>query len=822
MPFQIKQIENLEASLGVKTGRLSMGGPIKSITVETATDTIDITGLSLDTDGEYEISLSVVNDSGSTAAYSIYAGDPTIDDTATNYDSTRVVDGTSTANSSAIFGATDTTAGLSGRIRISKDPNDRFRVIAEVNQKAAPVNQQSMVRSSVTFGDITAIQLYANLAAGFGVGTQVRIYRLGGTLSTGTSISPLDIKRAADGFDDEFNETTLDSSWTVTNGAPGTVDFLGNGAGVSSDGIYDLITRRGWFLMQGNDDQTVFIQKAHGFSTGECAVAKFAVASAAGATSDVNGYLGLKILNAGNTGGIDFYAKETDSPQEFRIEVFSYGTEAGTAYEVPGVTPIGGEVYLQIVKEASGYSFWFSLGGTSWFHIADHTEVGSLPQIGIFTVTSDPIANNTPIHGVDWIRKGDGTALDPWPLVDGSTVQPVVTGEWRGALATVDTGYAATTATAIAWDNIEEDTDGLLDIGGSNPSRFTIPAGISRVRITCNLNISSLTGSYMVGVIAKNGTIGHPGLPRFETPVTDGNEFEGGSTSAEIPVVEGDYFELLPLFTGTGRVGDYPYTWMAIEVIEPVVAITDKGTVNISSSDSPYSMPPTKKTVYVTADGATTINLYELAGNNLQEVEVKIISGTSTVTLDGNSAETVEGSTTYAFSGAGQCRTFKAKSINGNLGWYLVSAAPGGDDPTTSTFTKSSGVHTYTPDQLQVSGTPDSDNDAANKKYVDDNAGGDPTDVFVSTTPRTMVVGTRYEYYDTTSTAIVANLPAIGAATRGKRFDVKLDVKPGSNNVTITPNGSDTIDGAASLVLSTVKTSYTLRCPSTGTDWKLH
>lgn len=42
----------------------------------------------------------------------------------------------------------------------------------------------------------------------------------------------------------------------------------------------------------------------------------------------------------------------------------------------------------------------------------------------------------------------------------------------------------------------------------------------------------------------------------------------------------------------------------------------------------------------------------------------------------------------------------------------------------TSTLTKSSGVHTYSPDQLQVSGTPDSGNDAVNKTYVDTAAGG--------------------------------------------------------------------------------------------------
>ena len=99
-----------------------------------------------------------------------------------------------------------------------------------------------------------------------------------------------------------------------------------------------------------------------------------------------------------------------------------------------------------------------------------------------------------------------------------------------------------------------------------------------------------------------------------------------------------------------------------------------------------------------------------------------------------------------------------------------------------------------------------------------------PTDTFVSTTPFSLVVTAdvnhAYYYVDSTTGVRVGNLPAISSATRGKRFDVKLDA--GANPLTITPNGGDTIDGAASLVISTVKVSYTLRCPSAGTDWKLH
>lgn len=101
-------------------------------------------------------------------------------------------------------------------------------------------------------------------------------------------------------------------------------------------------------------------------------------------------------------------------------------------------------------------------------------------------------------------------------------------------------------------------------------------------------------------------------------------------------------------------------------------------------------------------------------------------------------------------------------------------------------------------------------------------SGPPPDDQFVSSSTVNMSVDYRYWYCDTTSNAITMNLPAISSSTRQIIFDIKLDNKPGSNNVTIVPNGSDTIEESSSFVISTEKVSITIRCPSTGTDWKLH
>jgi len=68
------------------------------------------------------------------------------------------------------------------------------------------------------------------------------------------------------------------------------------------------------------------------------------------------------------------------------------------------------------------------------------------------------------------------------------------------------------------------------------------------------------------------------------------------------------------------------------------------------------------------------------------------------------------------------------------------------------------------------------------------------------------------------SGASVLNLPAIGAAYRGREIMV---VNFSGGNVTPTANGSDTINGGASMTVAT-GTHVHVRLPETGTDWKAY
>lgn len=95
------------------------------------------------------------------------------------------------------------------------------------------------------------------------------------------------------------------------------------------------------------------------------------------------------------------------------------------------------------------------------------------------------------------------------------------------------------------------------------------------------------------------------------------------------------------------------------------------------------------------------------------------------------------------------------------------------------------------------------------------------TDETVSSTTHSASAGISHYYFDSTSASIVSTLPAIGTAVRGALLYFSHEIQGSTNTVTIQRNGSDTIGGGTSVLLSSEGDIVTLRCPSSGTDWKI-
>jgi hypothetical protein len=123
---------------------------------------------------------------------------------------------------------------------------------------------------------------------------------------------------------------------------------------------------------------------------------------------------------------------------------------------------------------------------------------------------------------------------------------------------------ATSTDTATPWDAIVYDTDGFWS--ASNPTRFTIPSAISKVRLKGNIDWTFGGGGYRHIWMHKNGAL-------FFGAAKESDAGDSGLQNASTAVVEvtsGDYFELIARQTSgsTKNVAADEVTWFAIEVVE--------------------------------------------------------------------------------------------------------------------------------------------------------------------------------------------------------------------------------------------------------------
>lgn len=117
------------------------------------------------------------------------------------------------------------------------------------------------------------------------------------------------------------------------------------------------------------------------------------------------------------------------------------------------------------------------------------------------------------------------------------------------------------TSGVLNWNNEVVDTDGFYSSG--SPSRLTVPTGISRVRVTANLETESYTGNVLIE-IRKNGSLvtgcvkkisgkGALKLLNLATP--------------PLEVSSGDYFELFVQTAVAHSIQPAPFTWFCIEEV---------------------------------------------------------------------------------------------------------------------------------------------------------------------------------------------------------------------------------------------------------------
>lgn len=196
-------------------------------------------------------------------------------------------------------------------------------------------------------------------------------------------------------------------------------------------------------------------------------------------------------------------------------------------------------------------------------------EDGNNREMGIGTYTS---AGGTLARTVVQRTLVNGTYDDTSPtaisLSGSAVVRCSAVAEdrnFRGALVTKSDSQSliASSTTTLTWDGEVYDTDGFHDTV-TNPSRFTIPPGVSVVRLKGSIFTNALA-TILTAEFRKNGG---------PMPGGGGNRASTAqfvtSVSAPVYVTAGDYFELVGYTSSSGiTIGTNAHvTNFSIEVIE--------------------------------------------------------------------------------------------------------------------------------------------------------------------------------------------------------------------------------------------------------------
>lgn len=142
---------------------------------------------------------------------------------------------------------------------------------------------------------------------------------------------------------------------------------------------------------------------------------------------------------------------------------------------------------------------------------------------------------------------------------------------FRGALirkgGTENVTGVQTIIIAVAFASAVYDTSSCWS--GGNPNRLTVPSGVTRVRMSGQINFSNTRTGSMTLNIVKFGASSH--INTLKTEGT-GAPLRGIQLSTPIlDVTAGDYFELSASFSASGvadTILNDTYTWFAMEIVK--------------------------------------------------------------------------------------------------------------------------------------------------------------------------------------------------------------------------------------------------------------
>jgi hypothetical protein len=242
---------------------------------------------------------------------------------------------------------------------------------------------------------------------------------------------PIDLPLTRHVYDDEFESTVLDPSWTrFGNAGPGlgfddvtpidpAATFASGGTRWSLHGAPAPNARPSWYLLQTDPTTIAGIEKTVVLPSEYFAWARFSFAYRNSGQTNNDGTAQLDIMSGAGPAyaeGVSIYLNESDA-NTVQVEAFrwnaSVGTSIGTTNNVGGAGLTRGQVMHTVGIQAIGttYHYWImnAAGNWQWVGTTTHATALNLARLRVYSAVATSPGNV--VIGIDFFRFKEGRFL---------------------------------------------------------------------------------------------------------------------------------------------------------------------------------------------------------------------------------------------------------------------------------------------------------------------------------------------------------------------------------------------------------------------------
>lgn len=318
----------------------------------------------------------------------------------------------------------------------------------------------------------------------------------------------------------------------------------------------------------------------------------------------------------------------------------------------PPVSPAAGDAYI-VGSAPTGA--WAGRSG----QIAVWLSSLAAPELGSWAFVTAKNGWRAWVDAETRLYRFDGSFSPGQWLATSETGLIAIERPYRGCRATMSvdlTGLNTTAGYVVPWNAEARDTDAIHDTVTNN-SRLTVPAGVTKVRLSFNLYCANIsTGGNLSARINKNGAA-FDGMAQ-ELAGTAGNTFWAAQgTSDVLDVVAGDYFEVQAI-ASTDTAIDFiaARSWFAMEIVETASSALPGGEpVTTDTSAGRTFTTADHRGVFRRSNGSPMTDSLPTPGTGAGQAPngwwAKIWNvGATALTLDPSGAVTINGAANQAIS----------------------------------------------------------------------------------------------------------------------------------------------------------------------------